>query len=185
VNEQQNDLTGQVGLNLRMIRKRMKVSLDELANASDVSKLTLGKIERGEANPTLNILWKISRALNVPLTSLLTLDEETELFPFGKIRQLAGNNNDWHINPLFKAFGTTEWYRACVEPNSQYSESHLKGSEEMIIVLNGELDMKVDQKSYHLKQWDVIKFRGEEYHSYINQSNEQIFLLVSLTYPST
>lgn len=42
------DLSSQVGMNLREIRKNKRMSLEELASVSNVSKLTLGKIERGK-----------------------------------------------------------------------------------------------------------------------------------------
>ncbi|HAU32993.1 MAG TPA: transcriptional regulator, partial [Lysinibacillus sp.] len=68
--EENMDLSSQVGMNLREIRKNKRMSLEELASISNVSKLTLGKIERGETNPTVNILWKICRGLHIPLVSL-------------------------------------------------------------------------------------------------------------------
>ncbi|RAS77978.1 helix-turn-helix domain-containing protein [Priestia endophytica] len=180
--EENIDLSSQVGINLREIRRDKNISLEELANISDVSKLTLGKIERGEANPTLNILWKICRGLNIPLTHLLTFDENIEVYRFKDSHQLIEQNNNWIVNPLFKTHGTTEWYRACIEPNSRYSEFHLTGSEETIIVLNGQLEIQVGEKTHQLTQWDVFKFKGEELHTYINYSPESVYLMLSLTY---
>ena len=175
------DFSSQVGIQLRKIRKNKRMSLEELANISSVSKLTLGKIERGETNPTLNILWKICRGLNIPLVSLLSFEENVEVHRFGADYQLAGQNNDWFVEPLFRTNGT-EWYRSCIEPNSEYSEYHLAGSEEIVLVLNGQLEMKVGEKNHQLNQWDVIKFNGEELHTYINRSNEKVHLMQSLTY---
>lgn len=180
--EENHHLSSQVGTNLREIRRNKKISLEELANVSDVSILTLGKIERGEANPTLNILWKICRGLNIPLASLLTFEEDIEVYRFGSNHYLAGQNNNWFTEPLFKSFGTVEWHRACIEPNSEYSEFHLPNSEETVLVLNGQLDLKVGGKNHQLNKWDVIKFKGEELHTYINRSNEKVFLMLSLTY---
>ncbi|PRP56796.1 transcriptional regulator [Bacillus halotolerans] len=182
--EENIDLSNQVGIKLREIRRSKKISLEELSNLSNVSKLTLGKIERGEANPTINVLWKICRGLNIPLASLLTFEEEIEVHRFVPPHHFAGQNNDWFINPLFKAFGTVEWYRACIDPNSEYSESHLAGSEEIVLVLNGQLEMKVGEEKHQLNKWDVIKFKGEEIHTYINRSDEKVYLMISLTYTS-
>ncbi|MGG3891587.1 helix-turn-helix domain-containing protein [Metabacillus fastidiosus] len=182
--EENIDLSSQVGIKLREIRRNKKISLEELANLSEVSKLTLGKIERGEANPTINILWKICRGLNIPLASLLTFEEDIEVYRFASKHHFAGQNNNWFINPLFKAFGTVEWHRACIEPNSEYSETHLAGSEEIVLVLDGELEMIVGGESHQLNKWDVIKFKGEELHTYINRSEEKVYLMLSLTYVS-
>jgi len=179
--EENIDLSGQVGGNLREIRKSKRMSLEELANVSNVSKLTLGKIERGETNPTVNILWKICRGLNIPLVALLSFEENIEVHRFGSDYQFAGHNNDWFVDPLFKANGT-EWFRGRLEPNSEYSECHLAGSEEIVLVLNGQLELKVGEKTHQLNQWDVIKFKGEELHTYINHSDEKVHLMLSLTY---
>ncbi|WP_240524254.1 helix-turn-helix domain-containing protein [Priestia megaterium] len=130
-----------------------------MANISDVSKLTLGKIERGEANPTLNVLWKICRGLNIPLTSLVTFEEDTEVYRFLSNYHFWEKNNDWFIDPLFKEFGTVEWYRACIEPNSEYSEFHLTGSEEMVLVLNGHLEIKVGGIKHQLNKWISLNLK--------------------------
>ena len=180
--EENMELYSQVGRNLREIRRQRKISLEELAEKSNVSKLTLGKIERGEANPTLNILWKICRGLTIPLASLLIFEEKTEVYRFGSNPHFNGPNNDWFVDPLFKMFGTMEWYRACIEPNSEYSEFHLAGSEETVLVLNGRLEIKVGETHHLLHQWDVMKFKGEELHTYINRSDEKVHLMLSLTY---
>ncbi|PKG22917.1 helix-turn-helix domain-containing protein [Niallia nealsonii] len=180
--EENLELYSQVGMNLKEIRRNRKISLEELAEKSNVSKLTLGKIERGEANPTLNILWKICRALNIQLASLLTFEEKTEVYRFCSNPHFNGPNNDWFVDPLFKTLGTMEWYRACIEANSEYSEFHLAGSEETVLVLNGQLEMKVGENYHLLHQWDIIKFKGDELHTYINRSDEKVYLMLSLTY---
>ncbi|MFK9090782.1 helix-turn-helix domain-containing protein [Bacillus salipaludis] len=179
--EENIDLSSQVGIKLREIRRNKKISLEELASLSNVSKLTLGKIERGETNPTVNILWKICRGLNIPLVSLLSFEEDIEVRRFVSNYHFVGSNNDWFIDPLFKTVGT-EWYRASIEPNSEYSEFHLAGSEEIALVLNGQLEMKVGEKIHQLNKWDVIKFKGEEPHTYINRSNEKVYLMLALSY---
>lgn len=180
--EENINLSSQVGINLREIRRDKNISLEELANISDVSKLTLVKIERGEANPTLNILWKICRGLNIPLTYLLTFDENIEVYRFKDGHYLFEQNNNWVVNPLFRAHGTTEWCRVRIAPDSRHSEFHLPGSEEMVMVLNGQLEIQVGEKIHQLNQGDVIKFNSEELHTYINYSHESVYLMISLTY---
>ena len=62
------EMIKKVGSELRKIRVQNHLTLDELAERTGVSKLTLGKIERGETNPTLGVMWKITTGLNIPLT---------------------------------------------------------------------------------------------------------------------
>ena len=46
--------------------KENKLSMDELSRLSGVSKSMLAQIERGDGNPTISTLWKISNGMKVP-----------------------------------------------------------------------------------------------------------------------
>ena len=71
---QTKEVIQQVGQLLRQIRNEQKLSLEELPKTG-VSKLTLGKIERGETNPTLAVIWKITKGLSIPLSRLMVVGE--------------------------------------------------------------------------------------------------------------
>jgi transcriptional regulator with XRE-family HTH domain len=59
-----------VGHNLRLLRSRRGYSLERLAQISGVSRAMLGQIELGRSAPTINLLWKVARALEIPLSAL-------------------------------------------------------------------------------------------------------------------
>ena len=50
------------------------MSLGDLARASGLSKTILARIEGGDGNPSVETLWRVSRALRVPLGALLAED---------------------------------------------------------------------------------------------------------------
>ena len=54
-----------LGPRLHQLRKRKKLTLDELAVMSGVSRSMLSQIERGQTNPTFATLWNLTRALGV------------------------------------------------------------------------------------------------------------------------
>src|SRR4051812_37554439 len=66
------DMMPIVGGNLRNLRKERALSLEALAKSSGVSRAMLGQIELGQSVPTINVLWKISRALGVTFSALIT-----------------------------------------------------------------------------------------------------------------
>src|SRR5689334_5182792 len=68
----EGDLTPVVGANLRRLRIKRGLSLERLAGVSSVSRAMLGQIELGQSTPTINVLWKIARALDVPFSTLLS-----------------------------------------------------------------------------------------------------------------
>ena len=59
-----------VAKNIKQLREENKLSMDELAKLSGVSKSMLAQIERGDGNPTISTLWKISNGMKVPFDAL-------------------------------------------------------------------------------------------------------------------
>lgn len=59
-----------VGVNVRRIRVAQGVSQERLAFDSGVDRSYLGGVERGEENPTVDVLDRLAVTLSVPLASL-------------------------------------------------------------------------------------------------------------------
>ena len=59
-----------VAKNIRRLREESKLSMDELSKLCAVSKCMLAQIERGEGNPTISTLWKLSNGMKVPFDAL-------------------------------------------------------------------------------------------------------------------
>ena len=57
-------------LKLKLARVENSLSQQELADLCDVTRQTIGLIEKGKYNPTLNLCIKISRVLNKTLNDL-------------------------------------------------------------------------------------------------------------------
>ena len=57
-----------IGERLKEIRNTRQLTLDDVAELTGVSKPMLGQIERGQSSPTINVLWKISTGLKIPLS---------------------------------------------------------------------------------------------------------------------
>lgn len=55
---------------IKQIRKERKISLKQLSKKSGVSKTHINDIENGYKQPSLEIVIKLSKALNVPIQSL-------------------------------------------------------------------------------------------------------------------
>ena len=57
------EVAQRVGDNLRDLRRKRDLSLDELAQRTGVSRAGLSQIETRKTNPTLGVLWKIAAGL--------------------------------------------------------------------------------------------------------------------------
>ncbi len=92
----------QIGERVRQLRMKQGYSLEAFANRINVSKLTLMKVEKGEGNPTLSVVWKIANGLSVPIASLLMVEEGVELSRKKQSLELASSDNQFIVEPMFQ-----------------------------------------------------------------------------------
>ena len=59
-------LADRIGRVIRAHRLAQGMSLGDLARASGLSKTILARIESGAGNPSIETLWRVSRALTLP-----------------------------------------------------------------------------------------------------------------------
>jgi len=72
----ENRLEVAIGLEVRMLRKHLGLTVAQLAEAGGVSDGMLSKIENGRTSPSLTSVQSIARALGVPISRLLRRFEE-------------------------------------------------------------------------------------------------------------
>ncbi len=60
-------LIKEIGKDIRLRRKALKITQPHLAQLAKVATNTLYKIERGQANPTMDIIEKIADVLGLEL----------------------------------------------------------------------------------------------------------------------
>ena len=65
-----------IAASLRRERERHGISLAELARRAGVAKSTLSQLEAGVGNPSIETLWALAVALDVPFSSLVDPPEE-------------------------------------------------------------------------------------------------------------
>lgn len=60
----------QLGMRIRYLRKQKKMSQLDLALEADINKNYISDLERGSRNPSLLILERIAKALDISLENL-------------------------------------------------------------------------------------------------------------------
>lgn len=66
-----SELTIQFGQLVRKYRKEKNMSQEQLALLCNIDRSYLGRIERGEVNPTLEKLYELAKSLDVNVKDLL------------------------------------------------------------------------------------------------------------------
>ncbi|WP_439516272.1 helix-turn-helix domain-containing protein [Sediminibacterium sp.] len=71
INVKNKKLAVAIGNRIRELRKKAEMSQEELANEADIPLSQIGRIERGENNPTVSTLYVIADALGSDLKTLV------------------------------------------------------------------------------------------------------------------
>lgn len=61
---------------LEEIRKEKGITQEELANALEVSRQTVGSLENGRYNPSIMLAFKIARFFNLSIEEVFIYEEE-------------------------------------------------------------------------------------------------------------
>jgi transcriptional regulator with XRE-family HTH domain len=72
-----SDELKQLGARIKQLRKRMRLTQEELAEKCGIHYKFLGGIERGDQNPTIMVLAGIAAGLNVRLADLFDYEIAT------------------------------------------------------------------------------------------------------------
>ena len=162
--------------NLRGIRDARKLSLDKVADLTGVSKSMLGQIERGESNPTISTVWKIAKGLKIPFTDLIN-PHKSDIAVLSKrdVEPMIEDNGRYKLYPFFpyEDGRRFEMYSIDIEKGGYlYSEAHREGTEEFLIVFQGEVTVIVNNEEHSITKGDSIRFKSDKPHSYSNSGHE-------------
>lgn len=70
-----NNINQMIGMKIRLERTKRKISQERLAELSELSKNSIGIIERGESSASIETLFKIAKALQITLVELVDISK--------------------------------------------------------------------------------------------------------------
>jgi transcriptional regulator with XRE-family HTH domain len=180
-------LTRVVGRNLRRLRRKRGLALEALSRASGVSRAMLSQVELGRSTPTINVLWKISRALGVPFSALIAdpTDGQPTVMRASTAKVLTSHDGAFQSRALFPFDSprVVEFYELRLSPNAvERADAHPAGTKENLAVAEGHLGMVIGGKRHHLRAGDAILFDADVPHEYWNEGTEPLRMYLVMTY---
>lgn len=167
-----NTMNGVVSKNIKRLREEQKLSLDELARRSGVSKSMLAQIERGDGNPTLLTLCKISNGMNVPFDALtLRPQAPYEIVNLAQIQPFledSGKVKNYAIFPDDENRRFAVYYLELQPGISWQADPHIKETTEFITVLSGSIEIRVGEHRLIVEEEESVRFRSDRVHAYRN-----------------
>jgi len=169
----------QIGLKIRRMRQERRLTLQDLADATGLSKPLLSQIENEQVIPPLSTLLRIAKAFKVQLQTFFQEEGSSEkciLVRAGENRRLyrrpnpegapppytyhslAYGKKNRNLEPFLVEFEAREW-------TEDLQVSH--DGEEFIFMLEGELEMHYGEKVMTLGPGDSVYYDSSEPHGYV------------------
>ena len=182
-----NDLTPVLGANLRRLRSRRGLSLEKLSRLSGVSRAMLGQIELGQSAPTVNVLWKISTALEVPFSALITSRPTASFHVLraDQAKRLASSDGSFVSRALFPFDEPrrVEFYELRLAPGGiERADAHPPGTVENLVVNRGTIEIESGGGVHALSPGDAVVFEADAPHSYRNAGDVEAIMYLVMTY---
>jgi transcriptional regulator with XRE-family HTH domain len=181
------DLAPVVGTNLRRLRMKRGLSLEKLAQKSGVSRAMLGQIELGQSAPTINVLWKIARALDVTFATLIQARDAggSTVLKKAQSKVLTSQGGQFSSRALFPFDGPrrAEFYELRLAPRfAEVADAHAPGTVENLVVAEGQLELLVGKETHRLDTGDAIVFEADVAHTYTNSGAKDCVMYLVMTY---
>jgi transcriptional regulator with XRE-family HTH domain len=190
-----DDRRRELGATIRSLRTERRLSTVTLARACGVSTSLISQVERGLTGPSLDVLWAIARALDLPMGTFFQVDgqppqQATDRASAVVVRanqrkklgvtssltyELLTPDLQHQIEFIWVEFGPGE--EGPVEPFTH-------AGEEQMVVIQGEMHFWVDGEEFVLQAGDCITIDSARPHRAGNRSDSLAIVIAAITPPS-
>lgn len=168
-----------IGFKVRGMRQERRMTLQDMAEASGLSKPLLSQIENEQVIPPLATLLRIAKAFNVPLQTFFQETDVTQKCilvraeerrkknrrlvnaaapPPYSYHSLAYGKMHRHMEPFLVEFEVQEW-------DDELLVSH--EGEEFLFVLEGEIELRYGDQTMMMGPGDSVYYDSTEPHGYV------------------
>jgi transcriptional regulator with XRE-family HTH domain len=154
-----------IAASLRRERRRTGLSLTEVSRRAGIAKSTLSQLESGTGNPSLETLWAICVALDVPFSRLVDPPRpHTQVIRADEGPTIASAEADYRATLLASCppGARHDVYRIEAEPGqARASEPHMPGVVEHVVLSKGRALVGVADEPVELGPGDYIRYAAD------------------------
>lgn len=169
------------------LRKTHKLTLDQLATASGVSRSMLSQIERGQANPTLAVTFRIAQAFGITIGELVDqpwASSPIEVVYGSDAKNLYRNDDECQIRTLSPLHmeKNIEFYELRIAAGAQLASApHYEGTKELLTVAKGSARIVSGETDTQLSKGDSAHYRADLQHIIENAGNSELVCYLVVT----
>jgi quercetin dioxygenase-like cupin family protein/DNA-binding XRE family transcriptional regulator len=179
-------VTAKVGERVRQHRASRGWTLSELAERSGVSRRMLISVEHGTSNASIATLLRISDALGVGLPALVDVQRPSRFAitrnGCAPLLWRGTHGGSAHMVAGTEPPDVVELWDWVLQPGEQHvSEAHSAGTRELLLVLAGQVELRVGEQTERLNAGDSATFAGDLDHAYAAPDDAQMPSRFALT----
>jgi len=168
----EQDLNLVIAAWLRARLRQEEGALEKLSDFTGVDADLLGAIANGQRTPSIDLLWKVANALDVPFGALIAAPKRggAAVIRNSEANVLSSSDGAFRSRAL-TSFGQNprvEIYELTLQPGHfEQSQAHAAGTSENLLVVRGELEIVSGREPpYRLGPGEAIYFDADVPHSY-------------------
>jgi transcriptional regulator with XRE-family HTH domain len=154
-----------IAFSLRRERERVGLSLSELAKRAGIAKSTLSQLEAGSGNPSVETLWALGVALDVPFSRLVDPPRpKVQVIRAGEGPAVFSERADYVATLLASCppHARRDVYLISAEPGSvRASEPHMPGVVEHVVLCAGRARLGLTDDPVEIGPGDYVAYPGD------------------------
>ncbi|WP_214413635.1 helix-turn-helix domain-containing protein [Sphaerisporangium fuscum] len=165
-----------LGRRIQELRHGRSLTLQQLADAADVSVSMLSSVERGQKAPTIVVLSRVADGLGVSLAQLVARpDDQRVIVRRAAEQDVVHEPGGWRrtvLTPVVPGVNF-EWIRSTLPPHFDAGRypAYAPGSHEYVVVESGTLRLTVGETTLLLGEGDSVYFAADAVHAYANDGD--------------
>ncbi len=163
----------QIAPRLRQVRKKKDITLDDLAQATGISKSTLSRLESGQRKPSLELLLPIVAALSVSLDEIVTSPRIDD----PRVPQKSTRSDGRVLTPLSQHHGEPQAFKITIPATDREPTLRTHGGYEWIYVLSGRLRMILGEHDIIMGAGEAAEFDTKNPHWFGSAGNGPVEIL--------
>ena len=166
-----DDLALRLGRNIKQLREARGATQDQVARLAGVPRATWANLESGTANPTLAVMNRVASAFQVTMEELVAIPRAaTQFYARGTLPvRTPGQATVRKLLP--DAIPGMEMERIELAPRGRMTGvPHTSGTREYLTCESGQIVLFAAGERWELGPGDLVAFRGDQRHSYTNET---------------
>ncbi len=180
--------SSELGKRVAELRQKHKLTLEQVATMSGVSRSMLSQIERGSANPTLAVTFRIARAFGISVGELVDQDWESpnvEVIRGDDPKAQFRADEECRIRTLspLHTEKNIEFYEVRLTAGASLeSDAHFDGTREILTVVKGEAVVESGETTTTIAEGDSAYYRADVAHTVRNTGGAELHSFLVVTY---